>query len=39
MPPVPPTRDGKVASGHLGPYPDKLSRRLKVTLFPLGKFG
>ncbi|QDS74445.1 hypothetical protein FKW77_006363 [Venturia effusa] len=31
MPPVPPTRDGKVASNHLGPYPDKLSRRLHTT--------
>lgn len=39
MPPVPPTKDGEVASGHLGPYPDKLSRRLRVTLFPLGKFA
>lgn len=39
MPPVPPTKDGKVASSHLGPYPDKLSRRLRVTLFPLGKFS
>jgi hypothetical protein len=38
MPPVPPTKDGKVASDHLGPYPDKLSRQLRVTLFPLGTY-
>ncbi|KAE9971151.1 hypothetical protein EG328_005805 [Venturia inaequalis] len=35
MPVVPPTKDGELASGHLGPYPEKLSRRLRVTLFPL----
>ncbi|RDI80954.1 Alpha-amylase A type-3 [Venturia inaequalis] len=35
MPVVPPTKDGELVSGHLGPYPEKLSRRLRVTLFPL----
>lgn len=39
LPPVPPTRAGETANEapppHLAPYPEKLSRRLKVTLFPL----
>lgn len=39
MPPTPPAAPGTQATDpphpHLGPYPEKLSRRLKVTLFPL----
>ena len=39
MPPVPPAPPGKQAEDapppFLAPYPDKLSRQLKVTLFPL----
>lgn len=35
MPIIP---EGKVGKGHLGPYPEKLSRRLRVKLFPLGEF-
>lgn len=39
MPPVPPapagSKEGSHPPPHLAPYPDKLSRRLKVILFPL----
>lgn len=39
MPPVPPAPTGSKEGSHpppyLAPYPEKLSRRLKVTLFPL----
>lgn len=39
MPPIPPAPPGKPEGQHpppfLAPYPEKLSRRLKVTLFPL----
>ncbi|KAM0723218.1 hypothetical protein Q7P37_001418 [Cladosporium fusiforme] len=39
MPPAPPAPPGTQATDppppHLAPYPEKLSRRLKVTLFPL----
>jgi hypothetical protein len=40
MPPVPPAPPGKQGEAppppFLGPYPEKLSRKLSVTLFPLG---
>ncbi len=43
MPPVPPTPAGRATTEgdappppFLGPYPENLSRRLKLTLFPLG---
>lgn len=35
MPVIP---EGKVGKGHLGPYPETLSRRLTVKLFPLGEW-
>ncbi|KEQ94444.1 hypothetical protein AUEXF2481DRAFT_41033 [Aureobasidium subglaciale EXF-2481] len=35
IPPSPPTLPGSQSLPHLAPYPDKLSRQLKLTVFPL----